>query len=41
MNHPAVSRFVAERWDESILPALKDYIRIPNKSPAFTSAPTG
>ena len=27
--------FVEEAWDRSILPALKDYIRIPNLSPAF------
>jgi acetylornithine deacetylase/succinyl-diaminopimelate desuccinylase-like protein len=30
-----LERFVAERWDDSIIPALCDYIRIPNKSPAF------
>lgn len=30
-----VERYVAERWDDSIIPALCDYIRIPNKSPAF------
>jgi len=35
MDHDRVSRFVAERWDRSIIPALNDYIRIPNKSPAF------
>jgi acetylornithine deacetylase/succinyl-diaminopimelate desuccinylase-like protein len=28
-------RFVAETWDRAIVPALSDYIRIPNKSPAF------
>ena len=27
--------FVASVWDEEIVPALEDYIRIPNKSPAF------
>jgi acetylornithine deacetylase/succinyl-diaminopimelate desuccinylase-like protein len=27
--------FVNERWDNSIAPTLEDYIRIPNKSPAF------
>ena len=26
---------VGETWDKSILPVLHDYIRIPNKSPAF------
>jgi len=30
-----VARFVAGRWDDSIVPALCDYIRIPNKSPVF------
>jgi acetylornithine deacetylase/succinyl-diaminopimelate desuccinylase-like protein len=30
-----VERFVSERWEASILPALCDYVRIPNKSPAF------
>ena len=27
--------FVAERWEQTILPTLREYIRIPNKSPAF------
>ncbi|HEY0706285.1 MAG TPA: M20 family metallopeptidase [Polyangia bacterium] len=31
----ALKRFVSETWDQAILPALSDYIRIPNKSPAF------
>ncbi len=30
-----VRRFTAERWDASIVPTLCDYVRIPNKSPAF------
>ena len=30
-----VDRFVSERWDASIVPVLCDYVRIPNKSPAF------
>ncbi|MFW6093187.1 MAG: M20/M25/M40 family metallo-hydrolase [Pseudomonadota bacterium] len=30
-----VARFVDERWETSIVPALCDYVRIPNKSPAF------
>ena len=33
----SLDRFVAERWDQSIIPALCDYVRIPNKSPAFDS----
>lgn len=37
MNFDAgsISNFVSERWDESIVPALCDYVRIPNKSPMF------
>jgi acetylornithine deacetylase/succinyl-diaminopimelate desuccinylase-like protein len=35
MDHAALQSFVTQRWDESIVPALTDYIRIPNKSPAF------
>jgi len=31
----AVENFVRQRWEESILPALHEYIRIPNKSPHF------
>ena len=27
--------FIAERWQREIVPLLSDYIRIPNKSPAF------
>ncbi len=30
-----LQQFIAERWRRSIVPALCDYIRIPNKSPAF------
>ncbi len=30
-----IQAYVDQRWSESIVPALKDYIRIPNKSPAF------
>lgn len=35
MNPTRTERFVAELWDDSILPELIDYIRIPNKSPLF------
>ncbi|MDZ7669973.1 MAG: M20/M25/M40 family metallo-hydrolase [Gammaproteobacteria bacterium] len=35
MNSDNVHRFVKERWDDSIIPALCDYVRIPNKSPVF------
>jgi acetylornithine deacetylase/succinyl-diaminopimelate desuccinylase-like protein len=31
----AILRFVEERWEESILPSLVEYIAIPNESPAF------
>jgi acetylornithine deacetylase/succinyl-diaminopimelate desuccinylase-like protein len=35
MDNAALMSFVNRYWDESIVPALMDYIRIPNKSPAF------
>ena len=35
MNIEATKALVYETWDESILPALVEYIKIPNKSPAF------
>lgn len=35
MNQKNVAEFVNGTWDRSIVPALQDYIRIPNKSPAF------
>ena len=35
MNTHHISQFVSELWDDSIVPALVEYIRIPNKSPAF------
>lgn len=35
MNTANVDRFVNARWDDSIVPTLCDYVRIPNKSPAF------
>jgi acetylornithine deacetylase/succinyl-diaminopimelate desuccinylase-like protein len=35
MDTAALQNFVNRRWDESIVPTLMDYIRIPNKSPAF------
>lgn len=30
-----LGKFVAECWENEVLPALTEYIRIPNKSPAF------
>ncbi|MEO6157189.1 MAG: M20/M25/M40 family metallo-hydrolase, partial [Ilumatobacteraceae bacterium] len=35
VDHTALTAYVNRGWDESILPALHDYIRIPNVSPAF------
>ena len=35
MNSQQLKKFVDRTWDESILSRLEEYIRIPNKSPAF------
>lgn len=35
MNTDRLFDFVDRHWDRSILPALQDYVRIPNKSPMF------
>ncbi len=35
MDTSRCQRFVDQLWDDSILPALEEYIRIPNKSPHF------
>jgi acetylornithine deacetylase/succinyl-diaminopimelate desuccinylase-like protein len=35
MDNAALESFINRRWDESVVPALIDYVRIPNKSPAF------
>jgi hypothetical protein len=35
MNESSVSQFMERIWEDDILPTLTDYIRIPNKSPAF------
>ncbi len=35
MDNAALQDFVNQRWEQSVVPALTDYIRIPNKSPAF------
>jgi acetylornithine deacetylase/succinyl-diaminopimelate desuccinylase-like protein len=35
MNHKKARALIDTAWDESILPALADYIRIPNMSPSF------
>ncbi|HUP48535.1 MAG TPA: M20 family metallopeptidase [Thermoanaerobaculia bacterium] len=35
MNQEQTRQLIERRWDESILPTLQDYIRIPNQSPLF------
>ncbi|HVM95007.1 MAG TPA: M20 family metallopeptidase, partial [Candidatus Acidoferrales bacterium] len=35
MDKIALRRFVDRTWDDSIVPALIDYIKIPNQSPGF------
>lgn len=37
MNTEQLLRYVGEVWDQSIVPTLCEYIRIPNKSAAFDS----
>jgi acetylornithine deacetylase/succinyl-diaminopimelate desuccinylase-like protein len=35
MDFPKLTTFMDRIWDDEIVPILTDYIRIPNKSPAF------
>jgi acetylornithine deacetylase/succinyl-diaminopimelate desuccinylase-like protein len=35
MNVAANQQFIEDKWDHSIVPALIEYVRIPNKSPLF------
>src|ERR1035438_7347700 len=35
VDEPRLKTFVGGMWDDKIVPSLTDYIRIPNKSPAF------
>lgn len=35
MNNDRLKRYVDTAWDESVVPTLSEYIRIPNKSPHF------
>lgn len=35
MDTDAAKTFIERVWDESIVPRLIDYVRIPNESPAF------
>ena len=39
MDSQRLKQFVDPFWDDSILPSITEYIRIPNKSPTFD--PTG
>lgn len=36
-NSQKMLQSISQTWDESIIPTLSEYIRIPNKSPAFDS----
>ena len=38
MDRSKASDSIATLWDSEIVPTLSDYIRIPNKSPAFDPA---
>jgi len=35
MDASKIDRFIADKWDDEIVPQLVEYIRIPNKSPMF------
>jgi acetylornithine deacetylase/succinyl-diaminopimelate desuccinylase-like protein len=35
MDMQRLKKFVGAIWDESVVPSITDYIKIPNKSPAF------
>ena len=35
MDSTSLTRFVGRLWDDEVVPALSDYIRLPAKSPAF------
>lgn len=37
MNAARLNQYISDLWDQSIVPALCEYIRIPNKSPHFDS----
>src|SRR6201995_4612023 len=38
MDFPKITAFMDRIWDDEIIPLMTDYIRIPNKSPAFDLA---
>ena len=35
MDIARLKSFVGSMWDDSVVPTITDYIRVPNKSPAF------
>ena len=35
MDTSRLTHFIETFWEDSILPSITEYIRIPNKSPAF------
>ena len=35
MDNKKTAEFVNQVWDDSIIPELCDYIKVPNKSPMF------
>lgn len=35
MDNAKLKSFIGQCWDDAVVPALVDYIKIPNKSPAF------
>jgi hypothetical protein len=38
MDSTRLKKFVDGIWDDAVVPSLTEYIRIPNKSPAFDPA---
>jgi len=38
MNHQQLTQFVNATWDNQIVPSLIEFIKIPNKSPAFDAS---
>src|SRR5438477_12879199 len=38
LDETATRRYVQRTWDESVIPALTEYVRIPAKSPMFDPA---
>ena len=37
-NESQLQERISQTWDESIVPSLVEYIKIPNKSPSFEPA---